>query len=463
MSTIKNYLGVLLSAALLLSPWVVAAQGFGWSDPGQPYCSQYVSPVSIIRGEPSTIYWYGSNMLWYTIDNGIGMVFDSGWYGYAVTEGSGAVTVYPQYTTTYTGYASNFSMFSPTMTWEVQCPTTVYVSDPPAPSCTINVSPSSVNYGGSATVSWSGSNATWLYINGIGYVNPAGGSTTVAPGTTTTYSGSAGGAGGTASCSGSRTLSVNQSCSLPWGGTIANGQSVTAYQASSVAYGNSCVSQTRTCTNGTLSGTYTNQSCSVGAAANCTVNGTTVTHGSSQTFYSAQAAPTGQVCSSVSQSRTCTNGTMSGSSVYQYASCTCSVVYSCSGTQQIMRQASNCASTIYATCIAPQFCSAGQSTCISPTPVFTQFGSHSGHLQASPVLVQKGGRARLYWNVGNVSSCTVTGTNGDVWSGTASGASGQQSAVLQEQTKYTLRCVKLDGTQFTENATVNVIPTFQEL
>ncbi|MBI1274136.1 MAG: hypothetical protein GC131_08670 [Alphaproteobacteria bacterium] len=57
------------------------------------------------------------------------------------------------------------------------------------------------------------------------------------------------------------------SCTLPWGGTINNGQGVTAYQASSVACGASCVSQTRTCTSGVLSGTYTNASCSVATCA----------------------------------------------------------------------------------------------------------------------------------------------------------------------------------------------------
>jgi hypothetical protein len=47
------------------------------------------------------------------------------------------------------------------------------------------------------------------------------------------------------------------------GKTIASGASVTAYQASSVAPGNLCVSESRVCTDGTLSGTYAFASCSV--------------------------------------------------------------------------------------------------------------------------------------------------------------------------------------------------------
>ncbi|MFA5592419.1 MAG: hypothetical protein WC989_03805 [Micavibrio sp.] len=52
-------------------------------------------------------------------------------------------------------------------------------------------------------------------------------------------------------------------CTAPWGGTVAHGASITAYQAASVPHGSSCASQTRTCTNGSLSGTYTHQTCNV--------------------------------------------------------------------------------------------------------------------------------------------------------------------------------------------------------
>ena len=51
------------------------------------------------------------------------------------------------------------------------------------------------------------------------------------------------------------------------GKTIASGSSVTAYQASSVPAGQSCASQARSCSNGTLSGSYAYSSCSVQAAS----------------------------------------------------------------------------------------------------------------------------------------------------------------------------------------------------
>ncbi len=43
--------------------------------------------------------------------------------------------------------------------------------------------------------------------------------------------------------------------------TVVSSKSITAWQTSSVKYGQSCVSETRACTNGTLSGSFTNSSC----------------------------------------------------------------------------------------------------------------------------------------------------------------------------------------------------------
>ena len=58
---------------------------------------------------------------------------------------------------------------------------------------------------------------------------------------------------------------VVQQCNIPWGGTLNHGSSVVAWQNSSVPCGNSCQNQTRTCNDGSLSGSYTNQSCTVQA------------------------------------------------------------------------------------------------------------------------------------------------------------------------------------------------------
>lgn len=101
------------------------------------------------------------------------------------------------------------------------------------------------------------------------------------------------------------------------GQTIAHGASLTAYQVNSVAYGEECSSETRNCSNGTLGGTYSNSSCSVAAAAGCSFGGQTVDHGSSITAYLSDSVAYGQTCAT--QTRSCSNGTLSGT--YLYGAC----------------------------------------------------------------------------------------------------------------------------------------------
>lgn len=75
-----------------------------------------------------------------------------------------------------------------------------------------------------------------------------------------------------------KTIAVPAAASCSWNGqTIASGSSVSAYQASSVQSGSQCVSQTRTCTNGTLSGSYAYASCSVQQANASQIDNFTIT------------------------------------------------------------------------------------------------------------------------------------------------------------------------------------------
>ncbi|SCZ34063.1 hypothetical protein [Afifella marina] len=125
------------------------------------------------------------------------------------------------------------------------------------------------------------------------------------------------------------TISGNASgwaCDLPWGSTLSDGQNVTAYQTASVPFGSNCVSETRSCTGGELSGSYTHQTCNAEAPSNCTLPwGGTISHGSSVTAYQSPTVPFGNNC--VSQIRTCSNGTLSGS--YSNSSCTVAPGASC--------------------------------------------------------------------------------------------------------------------------------------
>lgn len=112
------------------------------------------------------------------------------------------------------------------------------------------------------------------------------------------------------------TPSPSSSCTFN-GSTIASGASVTAYRRASAAYGQACASQTRRCSNGVLSGSYQNATCSVSAAAACSFNGQSVSSGASVSAYQSSSVAYDQACAS--QQRTCSNGTLSGT--YSHASC----------------------------------------------------------------------------------------------------------------------------------------------
>ena len=99
------------------------------------------------------------------------------------------------------------------------------------------------------------------------------------------------------------------------GTTIAHGSTVTAYLSDNPGAGQSCSSQTRTCNNGSLSGTYEYASC--GDEDPCTFNGESVPHGGSVTAYEFERVSAGGTCNS--ERRVCTNGSLSGS--FAYNSC----------------------------------------------------------------------------------------------------------------------------------------------
>ena len=212
--------------------------------------------------------------------------------------------------------------------------------------------------------------------------------------------------------------------------------------------------QTSYYTSWTTYGTVT-----VTVQAPCTLNGTTIQSGQSATFYSSQTAPSGQLCSAIAQTRTCTDGTLSGSSSYQYSSCTCAPIYSCSG-NNVTYTDNSCATSAVTSCVSPNYCSPGTPTCVSPVPVFNAGTGTTGHLQVRPQIVPKNGTASVLWNVSNVSSCSVTGSNGQSWTA----ISGSNATLpITQQTTFTLACTPYAGQSFTsETQVVNLVPTFQE-
>ena len=95
---------------------------------------------------------------------------------------------------------------------------------------------------------------------------------------------------------------------------MVSGNSVTAYSIPTPP--GPCISESRTCTNGTLSGSYTQASCTAGCTGTPWGNVSTTY---SNTAYLASSVPFPETCTS--QTRTCTAGTLSGS----YTNTTCIV------------------------------------------------------------------------------------------------------------------------------------------
>jgi uncharacterized repeat protein (TIGR01451 family) len=154
-----------------------------------PTCTMSAVPSTITAGNTSNLRWTSTNATSAVINQGIGNV--------AV---NGNRNVSPFQTTTYTG-----TFTGPGGT--VNCQTTVTVTIPQMPTCTMTVNPANITTGQSATLSWTSVNATSAVINqGIGNV-AVNGSRSVSPTQTTTYTGTFTGAGGVVTCQ--KTLTVN--------------------------------------------------------------------------------------------------------------------------------------------------------------------------------------------------------------------------------------------------------------
>jgi len=141
-----------------------------------PICTLVANPTSIQIGGSSTLTWTTQNATSFVIDHGVGSV---------TPVSGGSTSVSPILTTTYTGTATG------TNGQTVTCAATITVTiiPPPGPICTLNANPTTINPGGSSTLTWTTTNVASASIDqGIGPVTPvAGGSVAVTPATTTTY------------------------------------------------------------------------------------------------------------------------------------------------------------------------------------------------------------------------------------------------------------------------------------
>ncbi len=119
-------------------------------------------------------------------------------------------------------------------------------------------------------------------------------------------------------------VNIKKSCLFD-GQEIKHGEFAEAFANSTVAFGESCVSEKRLCDDGSLSGNNRYGSCEVGAALACFHNGQTIKHLESAIAFADSSVPFGSSCNQ--ESRTCFNGVMSGS--FAYANCAVGAPKSC--------------------------------------------------------------------------------------------------------------------------------------
>jgi hypothetical protein len=149
----------------------------------KPSCDIDSYPSYIFEGDSSTLTWSSNNAYAATLS------------GFGSVSRDGSREVFPDNTKTYTLTVTGSG-------GTATCATTIVVKEQKqAPTCTLSVSPSSIDEGESATLSWDSTNATSATLNhGIGSV-AVDGSRSVSPSSSRTYVLTVSGSGGTADCS----------------------------------------------------------------------------------------------------------------------------------------------------------------------------------------------------------------------------------------------------------------------
>jgi hypothetical protein len=88
--------------------------------------------------------------------------------------------------------------------------------------------------------------------------------------------------------------------------------------------------------------------------------------------------------------------------------------------------------------------------------------SPNATLKAVPSLVKQDSTTLVSWSSQYATACTVSGTNGDSWTGLTGS---QTSSPIHSQTNYTLNCTGEEGadpSSVQKSVIVNIAPTFEE-
>ena len=457
--------------------------------------SFYASPSTVDYDEGSTIYWSSSNTseCWLGTGYGsIGQVAPSGsWDTPPLTSGQTySLQCYPNYPAYYGG-------------WFGDSLTSIAVNPPSAPSIdSFYASPSSVAYNTGSTIYWSSSNTSECWLGSgygaIGAVAPNGSWDTPPLTSTQTYDLQCypnypdyyGGWFGLGSWEATVTVtpdvcnditpspSVPPGCNtpssvpgpcIPSGDTYSGGQCVSACSNGQGAQG-SCSG----CDNGyVLSGGSCSPQCANGQGAQGSCSGCDSGYGLSGGSCTPQCA-NGLDYGTYGPSCTCpANYSPSGGpdcvqtscannlNFSLYPSCTCPANYSPSGSGCVQTScANNLNFSLYPSCTCPASYSPSGSICVGT------LGTGSSTFSADPARVQRGSSSTLTWTTSGMASCGIVGTDGSAPLASGSAVSDGQhteTAIVTQDTTYTLTCADGNGNSQSEQATVGIVPAYQEL
>ncbi len=393
-----------------------------------PVCTINANPSTIQNGGSSTLTWTSSNATSASINQGIG--------GVSV---NGNRSVSPTGTKTYT-----LTVTGPGGT--ANCQTTIIVQNQ-LPSCTFNINPNSVQYGGNATATWTSQNATSATINqGVGSVALNGSYTASNLTSTKTYIMTVTGPGGSATCQ--DTVTVQQqsapSCtitvnphSVQMGGSVSIvWSSNNATSATLTDFGSEPVNGSRSVSNINSNKTYVLTVTGPGGTATCqdsvvvqespapyctiSANPSSIQYGGSSTLtWSSNNATSAVINHSIGSVGV--NGSYVVSNIYSTKTYIMTV-YNAQG------QSANCQTTIYV-------------NEIQSNPSCT--------INANPNSIQQGGSSYLTWSSSNAISANLS-TIGSV------GVNGSQTVYPYNTTTYVLTVYGQNGQSAQCQTTVNI-------
>ena len=323
------------------------------------------------------------------------------------------------------------------------------------PTCTISISPSSIEIGSSANLSWSTTNSTLMVISPeIGYVSTAPGYRTISPITTTTYTGLALGIGGNGTCSATITVTPKPipapTCSISVSpSSITNGDKTTlSWSTTNVASGsiNNGVGIVSTSgarsvyptTNTTYTGTFVGN------------NGSTINCNASVTVTTPIPAPT---CSMSVSPSSITNGDKTTLS-WSTSNATSMSINQSVGFVSVSGGARSLYPTNTTTYIGTVTGAGGSATCsrtVTVVPVVIPNPTCS--MIASPTTITTGGSSTITWSTTNVASASFN--NGI----SSTAITGNESVTPSTSTTYTGTFVGNNGSTVNCSATVTVTAT----